>query len=470
VIGILIGHKKTSPQLIIFLLSNFCQDDLAKEKVKSLEKSFRFFLYMSRHKMRLESINKEGMKNMGVHYTLREKGIGKWKYDNFTLLLSAGLLLSIGNKIYELLLPLLMYQLSESSIIMTQMRTAELLPNLFFGMFIGVIVDRVNQKKWAMAMVLFQALILFVMYEMFGRDIYKPILYYLLGFMLMTLNYGYFNVQISLVKMSLPMNKLTSANAKLSFVETFVGIMGPVLLSMVLILSNMEQGLLIAAFLYAVSYILLMRLKVNEPEKNNLQTSFWADFKAGWREFSQNKALKSMTFFIMVANCSMTVVSTTVLFFGTEELKLSNSMLSFLLSSAGVGGLLGSLAARSLRDRYSLGILFGMSILLNGVAYLGLFFTHHWLLLVPSLLLNGFASCVYTICAYTFRQEQTPAALMGRISGITGTLFRFGMPVAMLLSGWMMDVLGSSSVFISACLLNIMLFLLYKKSNLWQLP
>ncbi|QQE75792.1 hypothetical protein KDJ56_07610 [Brevibacillus composti] len=82
----------------------------------------------------------------------------------------------------------------------------------------------------------------------------------------------------------------------------------------------------------------------------------------------------------------------------------------------------------------------------------------------------GFAFSIYVTSVYTFRHEQTPAHLMGRISGITGCLFRLGMPLTMYVSGWMMLWWGTSSIFISAVVWNVILLLLFVKTSAWKLP
>ncbi|WP_141603497.1 MFS transporter [Terrilactibacillus laevilacticus] len=405
---------------------------------------------------------------MGSDYSYQSKSI--WQYKEFTLLLSASLLLSIGNKIYELLLPLIMYdQSGGSAIVMTSMRTAELLPNLFFGIFIGVIVDRVNKKTWANMMILSQAIVLLGVYLMFGTGVYKPMIFYLAGFILMTLNYGFFNTQVSLIKLSVPLNMLTSANAKFSFVDTFVNIMGPVFLGIVLSFLSMTQGILVTILLYMTAFLLIKYLSISEIQKVASKKSFWSDFKEGWFAFKDNQYLRTMTIYVILVNSTMSVVSTTILFFGIENLGLSNSSLSIILSIAGVGGLVASLTINELRKRMKLGVLFGIAIFLNAVAYIGLYLTNHLLLFAVSLFVLGYATTIYIISAYTFRHEQTPTHLMGRIGGITGTLFRIGMPITMLISGWIINFWGSSFVFLGAAIMNLLVFMSYWKTSLSKL-
>ncbi|MDU2243595.1 MAG: MFS transporter, partial [Paenibacillus sp.] len=130
-------------------------------------------------------------------------------HNSFSILLLGILLVSIGNKIYELVLPLLIYELTHSSVAMTTMRTAELLPNFFFAILIGILVDRVNQKNWALWMVGAQAALLVVLALMFQSGFKSLIVYTIIGFLLMTFNYGFFNVQISLTKQTVSSSRLT---------------------------------------------------------------------------------------------------------------------------------------------------------------------------------------------------------------------------------------------------------------------
>lgn len=392
-----------------------------------------------------------------------------WKNNTFLILLISSLVLSIGNRIYDLLLPLLMYEITHSSVSMQSMRTAELLPNLLFAIFIGVIVDRVNKKKWVLWMIGMQILLLFSLVWLVKSGVSVMAFYYLLGFMLMTFNYGYFNAQLSLTKLSVPNSQLTSANAKFAFADTFVGIMGPAITGFILLLANLYDGLLIMAIMYTFSLIMLMRMPVAAEPAIQSAVSFKQDLREGWDFFRKNRPLWMMTVFVILMNSTTTVVSTSLIFFAKNDLQLPSSTLSLVLSSAGIGGLLGSLLINRLRSKYRLGVVFGVSGILSAVSFLGIYFAKGAALLVPSLLLNGFAGVLYAICVYSFRQEQTPSHLMGRIGGITGTFFRIGMPVTVYFSGWMIEWWGTGIVFLSAAVVNVLIFAAFRLTGLWKI-
>lgn len=387
---------------------------------------------------------------------------------SFAIILTSVVLLTFGGKLYEIILPLMIYDITHSSVAMSSMKTAELLPNFFFAIFIGVFVDRVNKKRWVLWMIGLQAFLLLSFALLFRSGIHLLPVYYAIGFFLMTLSYGYFNAEVSLIKLSVPNQELTAANAKLSFAETFVGIMGPALSGLILMLSDVSDGLLITSACYLICMGLFTRLKWTGEKETPRQTKFAAEFLEGWHAFSANKPLMMMTVFVVFLNCTYTVINTTAIYFAKDNLRLSSSLLAVVLSASGAGGLAGSLLLNKLRQAWGLGKVFGASILLNAVAYFLLFITHGLVSFAAALFVCGFAATLYSVSVYAFRQEQTPAHLMGRITGITGTCFRIGMPIAVYASGWVIAWWGASVIFVACSVWNLVALAVYVRTRLWN--
>ncbi|MCK8488531.1 MFS transporter [Paenibacillus sp. MBLB2552] len=387
---------------------------------------------------------------------------------SFAIILTSVVLLTFGGKLYEIILPLMIYDITHSSVAMSSMKTAELLPNFFFAVFIGVFVDRVNKKRWVLWMIGLQALLLLAFALLFRSGVHMLPVYYAIGFLLMTLSYGYFNAEVSLIKLSVPNHELTAANAKLSFAETFVGIMGPALSGLILMLSDVSDGLLITATCYLICMGLFTKLNLNVEKETPQKTKFAAEFLEGWRAFRANKSLMLMTVFVVLLNCTYTVINTTAIYFAKDDLQLSSSLLAVVLSASGAGGLAGSLLLSRLRQAWGLGKVFGVSILLNALAYFLLFLAHGLMMFVAALFLCGFAATLYSVSVYAFRQEQTPAHLMGRITGITGTCFRIGMPIAVYASGWVIAWWGTGVIFMASALWNLAALAVYVRTRLWK--
>ncbi|WP_108670270.1 MFS transporter [Peribacillus acanthi] len=391
-----------------------------------------------------------------------------WKNKNFIILFVSGAILALGSKVYELALPLILYDISQSSVAMSTMRGIEFLPNLLLALFIGVIVDRVNKKRWSLWAIFLQAMVLGLLYMMLELGFHPLFLFYISGFLLMTCSYAFFNARFSIVKQVLPHEMLTSANASFSFIYTLIGIMGPAISGFILLLSNLHDGLLFTAVAFIIALFSLMFLEHNE-EKIVKTTNLLEDLTEGWKGLRSNRPLWLITIFVVFINSTTGMVDAMVIFFAKDSLHLDHLALGLVLSCAGVGGMVGSSLVAKLRKKFRMGHLLGVATLLTSLAFFFLYMANDPVLLGIGLFLEGLFGTITSICIWTYRQETTPTHMIGRISGITGSIFKLGMPFAIFAAGWLAQWFTPNLVFLVAMLLNIIIFMFYRKSSLWNI-
>lgn len=393
-----------------------------------------------------------------------------WRNRNFVILFLTGAILAVGNKVYELALPLILYEATHSSVAMAGMRAVEFLPNLLLALFMGVFVDRSNKKRWTQGVVLGQTAILFVLvlWHRFGGVPLSA--YYVAAFVLMACGYGYNNARMSIVKITVPTELFTAANANFSFVSTLIGILGPALTGLILLFSDLHDGLLVTAIAYAVSYGAVAFLQTKEGPRVHATQSFWADLQEGWRELRHNRPLWLITVLVIFLNSASGMFDSMVIFFAKDHLQLDSSQLGLVLASTGLGGLLGSRCIVWARKRFPTGRLLAGTMFLTGISYLVMFAAQDAVMMAIALFFTGLFTTIESVCIWTFRQESTPTHLIGRISGLTGSLFKLGMPFAIFGSGFAAEVFGPSTVFLGAALCNLLIVVFYLRSPLWKLP
>ncbi|RDI45438.1 MFS transporter [Falsibacillus pallidus] len=391
-----------------------------------------------------------------------------WQNANFIILLFSGAVLAFGSKIYELALPLILYHVTNSPVVMSLMKGIEFLPNLLLAMFIGVFVDRSRKKAWSLWTVFLQIIILFVLFFSMRNGTPPLILFYVCGFFLMTCSYAFFNGRASIVKLALPTEMLTTANASFNFIFTFIGIMGPAITGLILMFSSLNSGILLTAVSFSIAFVILQFLKFDEAPSLAAREGFWREFKEGWIELYRNQTLWLITITVIFMNSTAGMVDTTIVFYAKDVMKLSDAELGLLLSFAGIGGLLGSLAIGRIRHKWRTGVIVTMSTLLTGLTYLMLFTNENYAWTASAILLNGFLGTISSVCIWTFRQESTPHHLIGRISGITGSVFKLSMPFAIFASGWISEISRPEVVFLIAFAGNLIIFLFCRFSALWK--
>ena len=382
-----------------------------------------------------------------------------WKNRNFMILLATGFLLSFGARVYELALPLIIYELTQSSVAMGSMRALQFLPILLFGLFIGVFVDRADKKRWMLWSVALQMLLLFglFLYARLGPPSHR--VFYAAGFTLMMLSYGYINARISSVKWALPTALMTSANAKFTFIQTLMQVMGPAISGAILFLSSLYYGLLITAFMYLCALLVLPRLQLHETPAAPRQPRFWQELREGWQELRANQPLWVLTWFVSFFNATAISFELMIIFYVKDELLWSTAQVGIVLSCAGIGGLTGSLAAERLRAALGLGTCLALSLVVLTLTYSLTGVSSAAWTVGLAMFCCGFMTTLQNICIWAYRHETTAAPLMGRVSGMTGSIFKIGVPLALFGSGLLADVAGARAVFVVCGVVQVGVFI-----------
>ncbi|MEY3667650.1 MAG: hypothetical protein RL572_1190 [Pseudomonadota bacterium] len=388
-----------------------------------------------------------------------------WKNRNFMILLTTGFLLSFGARVYELALPLIIYELTQSSVAMGSMRALQFLPILLFGLFIGVFVDRADKKRWMLWSVALQMLLLFglFLYAQLGPPSHR--VFYAAGFTLMMLSYGYINARISSVKWALPTALMTSANAKFTFIQTLMQVMGPAISGAILFLSSLYYGLLITAFTYLCALLVLPRLQLHETPSAPRQPRFWQELREGWQELRANRPLWVLTWFVSFFNATAISFELMIIFYVKDELLWSTARVGIVLSCAGIGGLTGSLAAERLRAALGLGTCLALSLVVLTLTYSLTGVSSAAWTVGLAMFCCGFMTTLQNICIWAYRHETTAAPLMGRVSGMTGSIFKIGVPLALFGSGLLADVAGARAVFVLCGVVQMGVFIGFYNSR-----
>jgi MFS family permease len=394
-----------------------------------------------------------------------------WKNKNYVILFATALLVTFGGKIYELTIPLIIFELTRSSISMGLMSAIEFLPNILLAVFIGAIIDRIeNQKFFMFSTVLLQGIVLFILYVFLKSSNFSIAYLYVFAFFLMALNYGYYNVRFGIIKHTMPFSLYAKATANLMFVTELVTVLGPTIGGLILLLSNLKIGILITGtslLLTAAISLLLTSNQTPERDATN-KRQLVLEIKEAWINFKGLKALWALTWFVVVTNATYGMFNAMLIYFAKVSLALNNSMVGVLLSMLGLGGVFGSILFNFLRVKMGLGRTIGICVLLSGIGYACLYFSNDIYSTCLILFVIGLFVTTFSIGIHTHRQEITPAKYMGRIVGITGSIFKIAMPLFIFGSGWITNIFSAQIVFLFSGILNISLFIFYIFSIAWK--
>jgi hypothetical protein len=372
-----------------------------------------------------------------------------WHHAGFRRLFAASSSFSLATQVYQLALPLAFYELTRSASVMTAMRATELLPNLLLAMFIGVWVDRIDRGRWARRAITGMVALMGVQALLLPHGAAVLPVFFGCAFALMTLNYVYAICRMGLVKEMLPAPLLLAGTGQLSVIAQVAAVAGPALAG-ALVARRLELALWVPMAGLALAAMLLRGLDL--PQRPPGAAGFWRDWREGWQVLRANRPLWQVSWIVVAMNGSAGVVEVLFLFRARDQLQLGPATLGTLYAVAALGGVAAGFACSRLRRRWGLGRLLATFVAVEGASFLALAWATAVPVLVAGLAVNSFATVIGNVCIWGFRQESTQAAHIGRISGLTGSIFKLAMPFTLLVAGGLASHQGLAiGPLLSAC-------------------
>jgi MFS family permease len=372
----------------------------------------------------------------------------------FSALWSGGLISLLGDRIHQIALAFLAYNLTDSPIAVGAVFAAAALPNLLFSPVAGTLVDRWDhQEVLVVSDLLRGALVLLIPIA----AVVNLLLVYPLVFLVTTVSIFFRPARVAMIPRLVREDELLTANSATWISETFADIAGYALAGLFVSLlgSSFALAFWIDAASYVASAILVWSIVVPpirrsgafvEPEVPNLV----AEMKAGWRFLRGEATLLANTVLATVAQFTIGILVALTPIYASEAIDRGSlspeSAYAFLEAGIGVGNLVGGFAiglvgATLARGRLVVGgyIAWGLCVALLGL-------TGNLGLAIGFVVGSGIANMVFVIPSQTLFQERTPPELMGRVLG-----FRFGlvfgsMTIAMAVGGVLGELFGSAAV------------------------
>lgn len=383
---------------------------------------------------------------------------------NFLYLWIGAIIVSFGSQLYTFSLPLILYKLTESSFAMSIIKVLNVLPIFLIGYFSGALVDKFN-KKYIMIITLSIQIILLSITILFSNANSNNVLYfYFLAFTLSCCSYTFSIAKTALVPLITGKEEIQRANSRSMFSQTLINILGPSIAGSVFILYSYKLNFSIFLITLLILLFFVSRVKYNvilqkEPINNSLKQKdrkkiFFLDL------IKNNPFLFNLTISMLFINFSNSLVSGIIIYFAISNLGMSPTQIGLTLGLSGLGGIFATILIKYIRTHLgNKGLtLIAISTCLFG--NLTLFFVNDWWLLIIPLFLKGFGLTLISIFYITYRQENTPDHLMGRVASSANMIIRITPPIGILISGLWGEILAIRYLFLLAAL--FLIFPLYK--------
>jgi len=243
-------------------------------------------------------------------------------------------------------------------------------------------------------------------------------------------------------------DNLQSANAALSTSGSAVRVAGPGVAGLLVQILTAPIALLVDAASFAFSALCLLAIRTPEPAPiAATRRPVWSEIHEGLYIILSSRLLRPLALSVCAYNFFAAVFVTVSMQFMVHDLRLEPAYIGAIMSSSGIGAVLGGLASRPVAQRFGVG-----PAIVGGALVLGLV---HFVaplavgpgpfvaaLLFGGWLISGIAQLIFAVNRQTVVQHLAPEHALGRVFASERFVIMAAVPLGSALAGFLGEWLG----------------------------
>jgi predicted MFS family arabinose efflux permease len=367
--------------------------------------------------------------------------------SGFRWLLASYWLTNLGDGFTIAAGPLLVASQTHSPALVAAAAFLQRLPWLLFGLYAGVVADRVNRRSIIIVTNLVRAAVLLVLAGCIATD-EVSIAVVLAALFLLGLN-EVFAVTTSgtLMPMLVAKEDLGVANARLMFgLITTEQIVGPPL-GALLFAVGMALPFVGELVLVLAGAALVARVRLPAHAETRSEQRVTDEIREGWRWLWAHPAVRTLALTILTFNVTYGAAWSVLVLYTRERLHMGEIGFGLVTTAIALGGLCGTAAFGRLERRFSYGVIMRMALVTETAVMLSLAL----LTWAPAALVVfaffGAEAFVWGTTSTTVRQRAVPADIQGRVNAVYLMAVFGGMVIGSAVGGVLAELWGVTAPF-----------------------
>lgn len=390
-----------------------------------------------------------------------------WRTPRFLFYATGSIVNNLGNQMYFLVLPLMVYSMTHSALNMSVMAVCEALPQVLLSLFAGALVDRLSRRTVIFSALSFQAVCCSLIPILYFTDLLQVWMLYILGTMLSIGQIFLRSAEFAAVPAMFPDRKL-EASAGLSSCFTATTILGPLLAGFLIASLEYPTLLVINSLTYFAPILLCLWSRIPHENLGGVRSArqVLIDTKNGLRFILDSRILVSIALVMGLSNFADSGILTVVLFHLKHELTKPDNYISFVLMVNGIGMLVGTFVPQKFKW-LAKGKMMFLALLINNIGVAMFLLPVSWI--APVALFTGSIGGMMLHIAYTVLiQESVPNEMLGRVNGAMRTMILITFPLSTSMLGSITGFFGSATAFITAVSLSIIPLLIILRGPVFR--
>jgi DHA3 family macrolide efflux protein-like MFS transporter len=349
----------------------------------------------------------------------------------------------LGNSVYGLALMWEMKVLTGSTVMMSTVSIAQLVPYLVCGPIAGVLVDRWNKRSAMIWSDVIRSVVIGVLTLLLALHLLAPWMLIAGAAINSAMSSVYGPANSALIPMLVGKDSVQQANSMSQTAITVTQLVGPFVGGYLVAHVSMTSAFLLNAFTYLASVISLCFVTHREPERVFRPLDgkqFIVELKEGLDVIRGMPIMRAIIPIALIANFLFAPFEIILIQYCTDVLHGGAQLFGILGSFFSLGMLFGAIAAGLIAKKVKKGIIIAWAFPLGSLMMFGLAFTTTTYVALTLASLFGFFNMMVNITLMSIIQVQVPQDKMGRVSGSFSILIQGSQPFAQAAGGYLLSL------------------------------
>jgi MFS family permease len=354
---------------------------------------------------------------------------------NFRLLLASSWLSNLGDGLSLAAGPLLVASQTDDPLLVAAAAFLQRLPWLLFGLFAGVVADRVDRRVVVVVADMARTVVLAVLAITVVTDTVNVAVVLGAMFLLGTAEAFADVTTTTLLPMLIEPNELGLGNSRLMVGHiTANQLVGPPI-GAVLFAGGMAWPFLTQGLLLAFGASLMWRIVGTRPAVPERAETVRRQIVDGLHHLWTNPPVRTLAITIIAFNVTFGAAWSVLVLYSSERLGLGALGFGLLTTVSAVGGIVGSWAYPAIERRVHLGDIMRVGLIIETATHLTLALTTTPAVAMVTFMVFGVHTAVWGTTATSVRQRAVPTEFQGRVGSVYMIGLQAGLVVGAALGG-----------------------------------
>lgn len=338
--------------------------------------------------------------------------------SSFRWLLASWWVTNIGDGIALAAGPLLVASQTRDPFLVALATLLQRLPWLLFGLYAGVIADRLDRKMILIVVNLLRAAVLAALTATIVTDTVNVAVVLVAMFVLGTAETFVDTTGSTMLPMLVAKPDLGVCNARLMFGDITLNRLAGPPIGAVLFAAGMAWPFVTQAVSVALGAVLIRRISATMPPPPAIAANARTEIVAGVKWLWNHPPVRTLTLTVVLFNITFGAAISILVLYALERLGLGPLGFGLLTMSAGVGGILGTAAYGWLERNLGLANIMRVGLIIETVTHLTLAITTTASVAIGIFFVFGMHEAAWGTTAATIRQRAVPAEFQGRVASV----------------------------------------------------